>query len=236
MQKIKFISFLLLFFSSALSAQAPGSLSLDVRVGIGSYTTYDDFQKIVYTIEGQGYNSSEGNVAESDLQPNLYLGINYQLADRVQLAPFANYLFGSGEHYKNDILRFGISDINPEVQIFSAPAEYKIKALTVGTEVRYKLFDVVSDQIYIGTGLAYTIRSHYYRNEMDVDFGSDRIAQQVDERFTTANKSGITIPLMLGIERPINDRLTLTVDVRGLILTNSEDGAWNAGVGLRWSL
>lgn len=236
MHKINIISLFFLLFCSVLSAQAPGNLSLEVRVGIGTFTTYDDFQTIVYTIEGQGYNSSEGNVAESDILPNLYLGINYQLTERMQLAPFANYVFGSGVHYENDVLRFGVSDVNPEEQIFRAPADFKLKALTVGTEVRYKLFDAVSDQIYIGTGLAYTFRSHYYRHEMDVDFGSNRIAQQVDERFTTANKSGITIPLMLGLERSISDRLTLTADVRALILTNSEDKGWNIGVGMRWSL
>lgn len=158
------------------------------------------------------------------------------MTDRLQLATFANYLFGSGEHYKNDVVTFRVTDINPVEQTFRAPAEFDINVLTAGAEIRYKIVNVDSHNVYVGTGVAYTTRSHYYRHEMDVDFGADFIAQRVDQRFTTANKSGMTIPLMFGLERPLNDRLAITLDVRALILTNVEDKGWNAGVGLRWSL
>ncbi|MFK8163766.1 MAG: outer membrane beta-barrel protein [Lewinella sp.] len=233
---MKSFSLFLLLFCATVSAQETGKLSLDVRAGLGTFTTFDDFQTIVYTIEGSDYNRSEGNVAESDILPNLYFGLNYQMTDRLQLAPFANYLFGSGTHYENDFVRFGITDINPVEQTFRAPAEFEMKALTVGAEIRYKLVATASHSIYVGTGIAYTTRSHYYRFEMDVDFGADFIAQRVDQRFTTANKSGMTLPLVFGLERPLSDRLTITLDVRALIQTNSEDKGWNGGVGARWSL
>lgn len=236
MKKLLVTTLFLLCTCSMLSAQESGHLSLDVRAGLGTFTTFSDFQTIVYTKEGNGFNRTEANVAESDILPCVYLGLNYQMNDRLQLAPFAHYLFGSGTHYEYDFVRFGVSDLNPVEQTFRAPADYEMKALTVGAEIRYKLLSAAANDLYVGTGLAYTTRSHYYRHEMDVDFGPDYIAQRVDQRFTTANKSGLTIPVMVGIERPINERLALTIDARTLLLTNNEDRGWSAGIGIRWKL
>lgn len=231
------ISLLSLFLISAyLTGQTDNRLSVELQAGVGSYTTFSDFQEIVYTIEGQSYNRSNGNVAESDMVPYLSLGLNYQLTERLQLAPFVHYLFGKGTHYENDFVRFGVSDINPVEQTFTAPADNEIMALTAGIKLRYRLVSFVGNHLYLGTGVAYTTRSHFYRYEMDVDFGADRIAQRVDERFTTEKKSAVFIPVSAGLERALSDRLTLTLNVQGFISPETEDRAWSAGVGLRYGL
>lgn len=231
------ISLLSLFLISAyVTGQTDNRLSVEVQGGVGTYTTFTDFQEIVYTVEGRDFNRSYGNVAESDIVPYLSFGLNYELAERWQLAPFVHYLAGKGTHYENDYLLFGPSGVNPAQQIFDAPADYKIKALTVGAIGRYRLAAFKDNQLYVGTGVAYTYRSHFYRHEMDVDFGADYIAQRVDERFTTEKKSAVFIPVSAGLERALSDRLTLTLNVQGLISPETEDRAWSAGVGLRYGL
>ncbi|SEQ69022.1 hypothetical protein [Neolewinella agarilytica] len=224
----------LLLISAYVSGQTDNRLSVEVQGSIGSYTTFSDFQEIVYTIEGQNYNRSNGNVTESDIVPYLSLGLNYQLTERLQLAPFVHYLFGKGTLYENDFVIFGVSDVNPVEQIFEAPADNEIEVLTAGVNVRYRLISLVGSHLYFGTGLAYATRSHFYRHEMDVDFGADRIAQSVDERFTTEKKSAVFIPVSAGLERAVSDRLTLTLNVQGFISPETEDRAWSAGLGLRY--
>lgn len=218
-------------------AQSNGKLSVEAQAGVGSYTPSSDFQQVIYTIEGQGFLRSNGNIVESELLPYLSLGLNYQVSERWQIQPFIHYLFGEGTLYEADFTRFGVSDVNPVEQTFRAPADNKIKALTAGVSVQYRLLNVASNHLYLGTGLAFTTRSHFYRNELEVDFGADRRAQSVDERFITENKSGVFIPLSLGVERAISDRLTLALNAQALVIyTNLEDSAWSAGLGLRYGL
>jgi len=231
------VSVAFLFCTSLfMNAQVDNRLSVELQGGIGTYTTFSDFQEIVYTIEGQNFNRSNGNVTESEIVPYFSLGLNYQLTERLQLAPFVHYLFGKGTLYENDFVRFGVTDVNPVEQTFMAPAENEIKALTAGVNLRYRLISLVGNHLYLGTGVAYTTRSHFYRYEMDVDFGADRIAQRVDERFTTEKKSAVFIPVSAGLERALSDRLTLTLNVQGFISPETEDRAWSTGVGLRYGL
>jgi hypothetical protein len=217
-------------------AQNGNVLSLEVQAGVGSYTTFSDFEQIVLTIEGQGHSNSYGNVAESDLMPYVSVGLNYQLSERWQVNPFLHYLFGEGTLYEDYSVRFGVTDINPVEQTFMAPADNEIKSLTAGVNLRYRLVNLLGIQLHLGSGVAYTTRSHYYRNELDVDFGADRIAQSVIERFTTEKKSAVFIPVSVGLERSISDRITLTLNAQGLIASSIEDRAWSAGLGLRYGL
>lgn len=232
----KSILLLLLCFSGVLFAQASNGLSLEVQAGVGTYTTFSDFQRIVYTIEGNDFNRTSGNVTESDLMPYVAVGLNFQISERWQVSPFVHYLFGKGTLYENDFVRFGVSDLNPVEQTFMAPADNEMKALTAGANLRYRLVNLLGNHLYLGSGIAYTTRSHFYRNEMDVDFGADRIAQSVDERFTTEKKSAIFIPVSAGLERAVSDRLTLTLSAQVFIAPGMEDRAWSAGLGLRYVL
>lgn len=205
MHKSIVLFFLFFCFGSFLTAQNADKLSLEVQAGVGSYTTFSDFEQFVYSIEGGNLSRAYGNVAESNLMPYLSLGLNYQLSERWQINPFLHYLFGEGTLYENFFLRFGVTDINPVEQTFTAPADNEMKALTAGINVRYRLLNVAANQLYLGTGVAYTTRSHYYRNELDVDFGADRVAQSVIEGFTTEKKSALFLPVSAGIERAVGD-------------------------------
>ncbi len=227
---------LILCFGSALFAQNGNLLSLEIQGGLGTYTTFSDFQEAVYTIEGRSHNAGSGNVAESELMPYVAVGLNVQLSDRWQLNPFIHYLFGEGTLYENDFIIFGVSDINPVEQTFSAPADNEMKALTAGANLRYRLVNLLGNQLYLGSGIAYTSRSHVYRNELEVDFSEERIAQTIVERFTTERKSAVFIPVSIGLERAISDRMTLTLSAQGLIGAGTEDQAWSAGIGLRYGL
>ncbi|WP_020569205.1 porin family protein [Neolewinella persica] len=231
------VLFLLFFcFGNFITAQNGDKFSLEVQAGAGSYTTFSDFQEVFYSIEGRDFNRFYGNVAESDLLPYLSLGLNYQLSERWQINPVLHYLFGEGTLYENDFTRFGVSDVNPVEQTFTAPADNEMKVLTAGINVRYRLLNVAANQFYLGTGVAYTTRSHFYRYELDVDFGADRVAQTVIERFTTEKKSAMFIPVSAGLERAISDRLILTLNAQVLFGINLEDRAWSTGLGLRYSL
>jgi len=194
------------------------------------------FYFFVLSIEGRDFNRFSGNVAESDLLPYVAVGLNYQLSERWQVNPFLHYLFGEGTLYENDFFRFGVTDINPVEQIFSAPADNEMKALTAGANIRYRLMNLLGNHLYLGSGIAYTSRSHFYRNELDVDFGADRIAQSVEERFTTEKKSAVFIPVSAGLERAVSDHLTLLLNAQIFIAPGMEDRAWSAGLGLRYAL
>lgn len=236
MSKSVILFYTFLFSGLFLTAQSDGKLSLEVQAGVGSYTPFSDFQQVVYTIEGRGSGRSIGNITESELMPYFSVGLNYQLSERWQINPFLHYLFGKGTLYKNDFTRFGVSDTNPEEQTFMAPADNEMKALTAGVSVRYRLLSVASSYLYLGTGVAFTARSHFYRNELDVDFGADRVAQTVTERFTTEKKSAMFIPVSAGLERAVGDRLVLTLNAQVLLGINLEDWAWSTGLGLRYCL
>ncbi len=236
MCKAIFSVLFLLLISAYATGQTDNRLSVEFQAGVGTYTTFSDFQEAVYTIEGRGHNAGSGNVAESELMPYVAVGLNVQLSDRWQLNPFVHYLFGEGTLYENDFIRFGVSDINPVEQTFSAPADNEMKALTAGANLRYRLVNLLGNHLYFGSGIAYTTRSHFYRNELEVDFSEERIAQSVIERFTTEKKSAVFIPVSIGLERAMSDRLTLTLNAQGLIGAGTEDQAWSAGLGLRYGL
>lgn len=236
MSKSAILSCVFLFSGLFLTAQSNGKLSLELQAGVGSYTPYSDFQQTVYTSGGREFNRFSGNVTESDLIPYLAIGLQYQLNERWQLAPFMQYQSGSGTLNENDFSTFRVSANVPVEQVFRSSSANKINALTGGLELRYRLASLATTQLYLGTGIAFTHRSHNYRNELEVDFNEDRTTRGIMEDFTTEDRSSASVPVSLSIEQGLSDRLTLTLNARGLILINLEDRAWAAGLGLRYGL
>ncbi|MFK8162514.1 MAG: hypothetical protein AB8H12_08620 [Lewinella sp.] len=236
MRKSIVLSLLCFCFGSFLLAQNDAKLSLEVQVGVGSYTTFSDFQETIFTEGDRAFNRFSSNVAESDVIPYLSVGLQVQLNDRWQLAPFLQYQSGDGALNENDLSIFGVSATVPVEQVFQSSSTNSINALTGGVELRYRLVSLAKTQLHFGTGIAYTVRSHNYRNELEVDFNEDRTTRGIIEGFTTENKSAVSIPISISLEQGISDRISITLNARGLILIGLEDRAWTAGLGVRYKL
>jgi opacity protein-like surface antigen len=230
------LSLVLFCFCNIALAQSSEKIALEIQVGAGSFTPFSDFQETIYKEGDRDFNRFNGNVTESDVTPALSIGLQVQLNDRWQLAPFIQYQSGDGVLNENEISTFGVSATVPVEQVFRSSSANNIKALTGGVELRYRLASLAKTQLYFGTGIAYTLRSHNYRNELEVDFNEDRTTSGIVEGFTTEDKSAASIPVSISLEQGLSDRVSLTLNARGLIVIGLEDRAWTAGIGVRYKL
>jgi len=222
------------FFTTFLFAQSTNKFGIEIQAGIGSYTTFDDFRTTIFTIGDRNPGRTEGNIGESELMPYLAVNLSYDLAERWRVSPFIQYQFGQGTLFENEVTIFGATTANPEETRFSALAENEIDVLNFGVLMHYRVVKLAAFQSFLGAGLSYRYRDHYYRNLLEVDFTDTRQVTRQEEFFTNARKSALGIPVTLRIEQGISQHLTVSLNALGQVHLESEDTLWSLGLGLQY--
>ncbi|MTB49388.1 outer membrane beta-barrel protein [Lewinella sp. W8] len=234
-QKVSLLA-LLFFFSFTLSSQTDSKWSVGLQAGIADYLTFSDFQEVVYTIEGNDYLYSLGNITESNLGPALGLEVGLDINPRWRLTGFAQFQTYSGRLYENDFAIFGVSSTVPEPVEFRAPADNKLTAFQLGVQVQYCVLQDQKLRGYLGAGFSFLSRSHEYRNRLEVDFTEDRRTNSLVEFFTTANRNALALPLSARLEKDLSENIFVSLTGQLTVFPNLEDHQIAGLIGLHYRL
>lgn len=220
-----------------LFSQADERLRVELTTGVSDYYTFSDFSRSVYSRNGRDYSQGSGNITEGTKLFFLRLGLAYPVANRWSVAPFVEVHTGQGTLFEEEFLLTGIGQPEyPEGKRYNWPSPNELTVFAAGVDARYLILNGSKTRIHAGLGLAFVSRTHTYQEFVQIDFDENH-----DENFRiteeqTVNRKAVGIPLSLGLEQGISDRLSLGLNLRLHVHSGIEDHFWAGGLNFSYSL
>lgn len=223
-----FSSLLFCFLPFSLFSQANERPRIEVTAGASDYYTFSDFDQTVFTRNGQAFSRSSGNVAEGTGLVFLRIGLAYPVSNRWSLEPYAELHTGGGTLYEEGFVAFNFGQ--PEERRYTWASPNELTVFAAGVNARYLVLAGPKTQVYAGAGLAFVSRNHTYREYLEVDFSDNYdVNARIEER-QTINRKVLGIPLSVGVDRQISDKLSLGLSLRLQVHQGIEDHFWSGGL------
>ncbi len=225
-----FTLFICCSFSLGLQSQFIFNPKLEVAAGISSFTPFEDFSTTVFTVNGNAQHLGNGNITEPVQMAFVRLGLAQTINDRWSVSPFVSYHSGSGTLFDQEFYIFGISDLNPEEQRYTFRANNSMRLFVAGADIHYTLFSEKATTFQVGTGLAFSSRSHTYRDLLEVDFNQSYRVNSQSDRFTTANRTAVGLPFSAILSHQLTTMVSIGLQARAQFSLGQEDVFWSTGL------